>query len=349
MKHTGIFLLPQGLCAAEIELEYLPPKSLKISKINILEKIQHYSPLRYPKIVFPSFIDLHVHCRDDQSHSNSYKEDHYTASLAAERGGVGAIADMPNTPCPPTTEDGYRQKLQLISSCGLPILCYGAIGSSTRPFACKVPYKFFIGSTTGASGDIRKEVLENYRGQWVSMHCEDEAYFSSSSIHYEKRNELSEVKAIEKAIEWAISYGLRLNICHVSTKRGMQLIQAAKRNGVDLSCEVTFHHLLANCDNEGKDFRFQVNPPLRKQKDCDYLLESLEDGSIDYLVTDHAPHLYSEKQMGISGIPMLELYGAMVGELIATRGIHPEAIYRAGCENPGKVFYEFTGKRMERV
>ena len=103
--------------------------------------------------------------------------------------------------------------------------------------------------------------------------------------------------------------GCKYHVCHVSAKESVELIRRAKREGIDVTCETAPHYLILNDMNLKEEGRFKMNPPLRGEEDRLALTEALQDGTIDMIATDHAPHSAEEKSgglkkslMGISGI-----------------------------------------------
>jgi dihydroorotase len=100
-------------------------------------------------IIFPGFIDVHVHARDDASGEHRYKETFETAGAAAIHGGVTAFMDMPNNPCPPIDDASYAAKKQLAKTCPVDVLLYAGIGPRTRPLSVQVPYKAYMGPSIG--------------------------------------------------------------------------------------------------------------------------------------------------------------------------------------------------------
>lgn len=301
-------------------------------------------------LIFPSFIDIHTHCREDVSGINNYKEDFYTASMSAINGGVGVIADMPNNPVLPVDDKSYKDKLALCKASQIPVVLYGLINSKTKPLNINIPYKFFMGPTTGMSDNQTDfNFLRFYKGKSVSFHCEDSKLFTDSKIHHEARPAISEIESVKEAIRLIERYGLRGIICHISTKEALlECIDAKKRN-VDVMVEVTPHHLLFSNEEFGTDFRFQVNPPIRSSEDAKFLLQSLRDGHIDFVATDHAPHLMSEKKEGMSGMPGLDTYGLVMGLLIKKYNVSENIIFKVACLNPGKWISEYLDKPAGKI
>ncbi|MDE2312240.1 MAG: dihydroorotase [Patescibacteria group bacterium] len=311
------------------------------------------------ELVFPGFIDLHVHARECVDHSQDYKEDFTTAGAAAVNGGVVAFADMPNNPAPPVDESSLAGKYRLVQKSAAQVLLYAGIGPGTRPLTKLVPYKVFMGKSVGelyfkTAADLETSI-SNYRGQRVSFHCEDPAVLAqnqSQPTHETRRPEQAEALAIELALKVIKKYQLQGKICHCSTAVGLSQIRAAKKQGLDVTVEVAPHHLYFDESmlNEQNRKMFQVNPPIRQARENRLaLIQALREGDIDYLATDHAPHTLEEKQRGTSGMPHLDTYGPFAAWLMKEQKFTPQDIARVCSFNPGQFFGQFTDNKYGRI
>ena len=311
------------------------------------------------ELIFPGFIDLHVHAREDASHKQDYKEDFLSASEAAINGGVVAFAEMPNNPVPPVDDASYDEKKKLTEKSKVEIILYAGIGSQTNPLSKKVPYKVFMGHSIGdlffTTHEALDTALARYSGQSVSFHCEDpkvlEECDSAHSLR-EQRPPRAEILAVEYALELIKKYNLVGRICHVSTIEGVMKIVDAKKAGVNVTVEVTPHHLFFDesmFTEESRNF-FQVNPPIRQTKENRLaLIGALKHGGIDYLATDHAPHTIEEKEKGISGLPLLDTYGSIAVWLMKENGFSPQDVSRVCAENPAKFINEFIDNKYGEI
>lgn len=300
-------------------------------------------------LIFAGMGDIHIHARDDVSEKETYKEDFRTASAAAIHGGVVHVADMPNNPAAPIDDASYRAKRRHLASRGVPIeiTLYAGIGPGTRPLSFDVPYKAYMGPSTGdlffTSLAQLDETLANYRGANVSFHCEDPLLLEAhkhAALHEDRRPPACEISATRFALEMIEKYDLTGKLCHYSVGEGLPLIREARRKGLRVTCEVTPHHLYfdrAHIEDANRG-RMQMNPPLRGLSDREQLLEALRDGTLDYLATDHAPHTLAEKASAKcpSGQPHLDTYGPFVCWLMRERGFTPARIAQVCCENPGR-------------
>ena len=227
------------------------------------------------ELIFPGFIDLHVHAREDVSHKQDYKENFATAGEAAINGGVTAFAEMPNNPVPPIDDKSYEAKNNLAKSAPVDVVLYAGVGKNTNPLTKKVPYKVFMGQSVGdlffSSSEDLEKVLEKYRGQDVSFHCEDPNILEKSkdaATHGSKRPKEAEISAVDFALELIEKYNLAGKICHCSTAEGVAKIIEAKKRRANVTVEVTPHHLYFDetMIAKEKETRFQVNPPIRQTK-----------------------------------------------------------------------------------
>lgn len=304
-------------------------------------------------LLFAGMGDIHIHAREDVSQKNIYKEDFHSTEKAAFNGGLVHVADMPNNPIAPVDDSSYLEKFKLTQKVELPILLYAGIGPLTRPLSFKVPYKVYMGPSIGElffkDNQSLDEVLQFYRGEWVSFHCEDPEILEchkGESSHELRRPLEAEIMATKTALKLIEKYQLNGKLCHYSAGAGLQSIVEAKSRGVNVKCEVTPQHLYYSIerlkDKSAKEQTyFQMNPPIRYETDRHLLLKALIDGHIDYLATDHAPHSKEEKDRGMSGLPGLDTYSAFVTWLLVDQNIDPRIIARVASENPGYFFNEF--------
>jgi dihydroorotase len=310
------------------------------------------------ELIFPGFIDLHVHAREDVGHNQDYKEDFTTAGEAAINGGVVALAEMPNNPVPPVDNASYEAKNNLAEKSSVPILLYAGIGTKTNPLSKKVPYKVFMGQSIGdlffSSRAELETVLEKYRGQEVSFHCEDPEVIEKTNgalTHENRRPKEAEISAVDFALELIAKYNLQGKICHCSTIEGINKIIEAKQHGIKVTVEVTPHHLYFDETMLGKNRKkFQVNPPIRLTKENRLaLIAFLKEGKIDYLATDHAPHTQEEKEKGISGLPHLDTYGSFTTWLMKEHNFTPQEIMRVCSQNTGDFMNKFLPDQYGKI
>jgi dihydroorotase len=301
-------------------------------------------------LIFPGFGDIHIHAREDVSGTQIYKEDFSSASDAAIHGGIAHVADMPNNPIAPIDDNSYAAKEALTEKSVVHVTLYAGIGPQTDPLARHVPYKAFMGPSVGdlffTSQAQLESAIEKYRGRNVSFHCEDPVILEANKnapTHEQKRPAAAEISATEFALYLIEKYELVGKLCHYSTRDGLEKILAARAGGVRVTCEVTPHHLFFDESmlTEGNRLSLQMNPPLRSPDDRIAMIAALKNGDIDYIATDHAPHTLEEKAKGVSGVPLLDTYGAFAAWLMVEQGFSAKDIARVCAFNPGVFVREF--------
>lgn len=283
--------------------------------------------------ILPGFLDVHVHLRQP---GFSYKETIHTGTRAAARGGYTAVCSMPNLiPAPDSLQNLKVQTDMIQTDACIDVLPYACItkGEQGRELAdieSLAPYVF--GFTDDGKGvqdaGIMKEAMMRVKqaGSFIAAHCEDESLLNGGYIHdgiYAKKHghrgisSASEYKQLERDLALVAQTGCRYHVCHVSTKESVALIWDAKKSGLPVTCETAPHYLLLCDEDLQEDGRFKMNPPIRSAADRDALLEGLQDGTIDMIATDHAPHAAHEKDKGLKDSAM-----GVVGLETAFRVLH---------------------------
>lgn len=266
-------------------------------------------------VLFPGFVDVHVHLREP---GFSYKETIRTGTLAAAHGGFAHVAAMPNLdPVPDCAAALAVQRAIIEKDALVHVHPYGAIsvgekGERLADLDGLAPgvIAFSDDGRGVQSESLMREAMMQCRrlGKILAAHCEDNSLLHGGYIHDGAYARAHGHRGICSESEWGpIARDLRLaeetgcayHVCHVSTKESVALIRAAKRRGVDVTCETAPHYLTFTDEDLQEDGRFKMNPPLRAREDRDALIEGLLDGTIDMLVTDHAPHSREEKARGL--------------------------------------------------
>ena len=189
-------------------------------------------------------------------------------------------------------------------------------------------------------------------GKMVVAHCEDNSLLFGGYIHdgiYAKEHghrgicSESEWGPIARDLKLAKETGCAYHVCHISTKESVELIRAAKAEGVDVTCETAPHYLVLCDEDLQEEGRFKMNPPLRSAADRDALIEGILDGTIDMIATDHAPHSAEEKAKGLEksafGIVGLETaFPILYTEFVKTGKMTLERLVDLMCINPRKRF-----------
>ena len=294
-------------------------------------------------VLFPGFVDVHVHLREP---GFSYKETILTGTLAAAHGGFAHVAAMPNLdPVPDCAAALAVQRAIIEKDALVHVHPYGAVsvgekGERLADLDGLAPgvIAFSDDGRGVQSESLMREAMMQCRrlGKILAAHCEDNSLLHGGYIHDGAYARAHGHRGICSESEWGpIARDLRLaeqtgcayHVCHVSTKESVALIRAAKRRGVDVTCETAPHYLTFTDEDLQEDGRFKMNPPLRAREDRDALIEGLLDGTIDMLVTDHAPHSREEKARGLDksamGVVGLETSFAASYTALVQTGILP--------------------------
>lgn len=294
-------------------------------------------------VLFPGFVDVHVHLREP---GFSYKETIRTGTLAAAHGGFAHVAAMPNLdPVPDCAAALAVQRAIIEKDALVHVHPYGAIsvgekGERLADLEGLAPgvIAFSDDGRGVQSESLMREAMTRCHalGKILAAHCEDNSLLHGGYIHdgaYARAHghrgicSESEWGPIARDLKLAEQTGCAYHVCHVSTKESVALIRAAKRRGVDVTCETAPHYLTFTDEDLQEDGRFKMNPPLRAREDRDALIEGLLDGTIDMLVTDHAPHSREEKARGLDksamGVVGLETSFAASYTALVQTGILP--------------------------
>ena len=267
--------------------------------------------------VFPGFCDVHVHFREP---GFSYKDSIFTGSLAAAHGGYTAVCTMPNLNPVPDTPAHLKEQIDLIKQDGLiHIYPYGSITmeqkgeklSEMKAMASQV-----IGFSDDGRGvqsdDLMRAAMKQAKqlNKLIVAHCEVNDLLNGGYIHdgdYARDNHHrgicseSEWKQIERDLKLVKETGCAYHVCHISTKESVDLIRKAKKEGLNVTCETAPHYLLMDDSWLQEDGKYKMNPPLRDKSDREALIAGIQDGTIDMIATDHAPHSAEEKSKGLDG------------------------------------------------
>ncbi|MCX3066369.1 MAG: dihydroorotase [Cetobacterium sp.] len=272
--------------------------------------------------VLPGVIDVHTHMRDP---GLSYKEDFETGSKACAKGGVTTFIDMPNTVPNTTTKEILDAKES--NSKNRSYVDYGFhFGGSKLDNSEEIKKvrdrvastKIFLNMSTGDMLVEEEKVLENLfkESKIISVHAEEEM--------------------VDKAIDLARKFRKPLYLCHLSKKSEVEKLRAAKKEGLKIYGEVAPHHLFL--DSSMANSLLIMKPELKSKEDNDALWLGIEDGTIDTIGTDHAPHTLEEKNSKTTyGIPGVEnSLEMMLKEL--NKKIDMKTLQKVMSENPAKIF-----------
>ena len=286
-------------------------------------------------LALPGLIDPHVHFRVPGLED---KEDWQHASVAALKGGVTTVFDMPNTKPATTTQERLQNKFVIIdgqlAEVDLPLRYKLFFGADKNQFheivkvkADIAGIKVFMGASTGdllmddESSLHAVYALAKAHGLLIALHAEDELIIRNNAAKYADQTDFkyhsiirepqAAVKAVQLVIELAELYQVPSYILHVSTQGELDLVKAAKARGVMVYIETCPHYLfLDDSQYSNLNGRGKMNPPLRSKIDQDVLWQALNEGVIDTIGSDHAPHQLNEKEQPLckcpSGVPGIE-------------------------------------------
>ena len=271
-------------------------------------------------VLFPGFVDVHVHLREP---GFSYKETIRTGTLAAAHGGFAHVAAMPNLdPVPDCAAALAVQRAIIEKDALVHVHPYGAIsvgekGERLADLDGLAPgvIAFSDDGRGVQSESLMREAMMQCRrlGKILAAHCEDNSLLHGGYIHdgayarahgHKGISSESEWRQLERDLELVRETGCAYHMCHVSTKESVALIRRAKAQGLDVTCETAPHYLVLTEDDLREDGSFKMNPPLRTQADRQALIEGILDGTVDMIATDHAPHSAQEKAKGLAGSAM---------------------------------------------
>ncbi len=263
--------------------------------------------------VIPGLVDMHVHLRDP---GFTEKEDVYTGCNAAITGGITSLLCMPNTRPAIDNADTIRYIRERAATAKAKVYLCGAV---TRGLSGSELGDFDLYREEGVkavSDDGRpvehEEMMERAmlsareNGLRIVSHCEDLSIVNGGLMHKGQVSlelgvpgidRLSEDSVTKREIDLAERTGAPVHICHVSTAESTRLIREAKKRGVAVTAETCPHYFAYTHEKlRGRDADYRMNPPLREPEDVKAIIEGIQDGTFDCIVTDHAPHTKREKQ-----------------------------------------------------
>ena len=267
-------------------------------------------------IRIPALVDMHVHFREP---GFSQKETILSGSSAAMCSGYSDVFTMPNlNPAPDSIDNLNIQKGIIARNSLIGVHPYATITLDRKGEGELVNIKELAPLVPGFSDDgcgvqsedLMRRAMEQCAeaGSIIVEHCEVNSLLHNGYIHagvYARTHghrgicSESEWREVERNIRLSEETGCHLHICHISTKESVQLIREAKARGVKVTCETAPHYLLLNERCMGEDGCWKMNPPLRGVDDQMALLAGTQDGTIDVIATDHAPHTDEEKSRGL--------------------------------------------------
>lgn len=309
--------------------------------------------------LLPGVIDDQVHFREP---GLTHKEDLACASRACAKGGVTTFLEMPNTSPTTTSRDRLHEKLELAQGKSLVNFGFyiGATPNNVNELAeaTRTPgIKIFMGSSTGDLLVDEQEALERIFSN-VSLplcaHCEDESTIRANAIkigdttnvadHSRIRDHQAAIIATRRAVDLATRHGRRFHVLHVSTAVEASFLSGLQGNDREqITAEVCPHHLFFDTDDyERLGTLVQMNPSLKLKQDRESLWQTLCEGGIQIIATDHAPHQLEEKKQPYpqspSGIPAVENSLALMLDQVNQGRCTIEQVVHWMCDGPARVW-----------
>ena len=316
------------------------------------------------KLLSPGFIDIHTHLREP---GFEYKETVLTGTKSALYGGYSTIVAMANTkPCMDDIETIERLENIIKKDACVHTYTYSAIttdlaGKELVDMEANQTNNIVVGFSDDGKGVQSNKMMEKAMKKVkeidsiIVAHCEDESELKPGGcIHegiYAKEHQLvginneSEYKQVARDLDLVRQIHNRYHVCHVSTHQTVDLIRKAKQEGLSVSGETSPHHLVLTDENiKNCDPNYKMNPPLRSKEDREALIKGLNDGTLQVIATDHAPHSEEEKNQtivkapfGIIGLqhcfPLVYTYVVKTGETTL------ETVLKALTSGPAKVLH----------
>jgi dihydroorotase len=311
------------------------------------------------KALLPGMIDCHVHCREP---GLEQKADLHSESCAAVAGGITSIMEMPNTKPAAVTNEILEQKFAIAADkCAANYSFHlGASNSNMDELLAMDPktvcgVKLFMGASTGNLLVDRFQQLEDIFGKVqvpISLHCEDtntirenekaarEKYGEHIPFreHPNIRSEEACYQSTSLAVELATKYDSRIHVLHLTTAKELELFSPGPVNGKKITAEACPHHLWFSAgDYESKGALIKCNPSIKTAADRAALRQALIDDVVDTVGTDHAPHLWEEKQnpygSAPSGLPVIQSALVSLFEFLPL-----ETVAEKTAHNPARIF-----------
>lgn len=316
-------------------------------------------------LILPGLIDVHVHLRGQMQ---AYKEDFLTGTTAAVAGGITTVLDMPNNQ--PVTMDpsSLRKRAQaaapnILANVGF----FSAFPKSEEEVdevaaAGATAFKLYLNNQIGGVDiDDDKALVHAFKrtsavGIPVAVHAEDkntidtlgaaerELGHNDVEAYLKTHSPEVEAKAIERTLALVGKSNAQIHFCHVSSEKSVTMINNAREKGLQVSCEITPHHLLlASKELKQKGTIMLTDPPVRQRHIADKLWNALHNGHIDLIASDHAPHLVTEKQAESvwdvkPGIPGLETLLPLLLTKVNDRQLTIAELVKLTSEKPAEIF-----------
>ena len=335
-------------------------KDGKISEIKKILKGDYHINFGN-KLILPAGVDIHVHFRDP---GFTHKEDFSTGSIAAAFGGISCVFDMPNTV--PNTTNTQEVSDKIITASKKSYIDYGIYAAVIDDNIKDIKnlakncsgFKIYLGSTTNFfyfEKKYLKDALFNISktNKIVLFHAEDEQCINQHKIeekniidHFLSRPAQCEEISIKDILTASKNINTNIHICHLSTLEGLEVL---KNRTANISCGVTPHHSLISAEDKFKsESLLKVNPPIRTRFDKEALFKNIQNGFIDVLESDHAPHTLDEKNVDFenapSGLPGVETMFPLFLFFVKREILPIKRLISLLCERPAELMQIPKGK-----
>lgn len=355
-------ILLKGIRAIDAENDFIADIYIADGKIkHVADSIEMKADIEIDGTglaVMPSFFDMHVHFRDP---GFTHKEDVITGCNAALAGGVTGVLCMPNTKPPVDNPETVKYIIDKAEDTGVEVYPVGCITNGMCGKGLCDYDELKQSGVLAVSDDGRpvenaeqmREALEksNNNGLLVISHCEDLSIINGGIMNKGEMSEKLGVKGMDRVSEDMItareiilakSVNSRIHIAHVSTEGSTEIIRQSKKAGVKVTCETCPHYFLLTDEKlAARDADFRMNPPLRTADDVKAIIDGIVDGTIDCIVTDHAPHAAEEKadfEKAPNGVVGLETsFAATLTRLYHTGKVSLNKIVELMSVNPRKL------------
>ena len=288
------------------------------------------------KTLMPSFIDTHAHFRDP---GLTYKEDIESGSKAAAKGGYTGVCLMGNTNPICSTKEVFEYVRNRAKEIGLIDIhqCVSITenfgGKSIEHLNAFDNDKELVAITDDGVGVMDSSVMmkameKAKKNNWIVMsHAEDKTF---SKIDMRIAEDLMTIRDLYLAKVTKA----RLHMAHVSTVDSIEAIRRAKKDGANVTCEVTPHHIGLTIEESN----YRVNPPIREKADVKAIIEGIKDGTVDCIGTDHAPHTEEDKEKGAPGMVGIETaFSICYTELVKKNGVSINKLSELMSRNPSNI------------
>ncbi len=316
--------------------------------------------------VLPGLIDTHAHLRDP---GQTKREDLLSGTQSAVHGGITTVFAMPNTNPAIDNETMVLYVKEKAKYAKANVKIVGAITKGREGKELTEMHRMARAGVVGFSDDgnfLTDAFLARHAMEYayeldlpIISHCQDkdlgtghmrEGWYSTLYGIY-AMPDVAESIAVSREIELSYLTKAHVHIAHVSTARSVKLIRQAKKDGIKITCDVCIHHLVfTDKDLNDYDTSKKINPPFPTAEDQIALYEGLEDGTIDAIITDHAPYTSEEKEVEFQSAPFGIIgFETLLNEIliVSQRGVKTELLLKKVTSDPAKL-YKLNEGRIEK-